>query len=330
MEQDLIDIIVTTYNSKEKFLRKQIESLINQTYKNIKIHISDDFSTDRNVVDILKEYEKKDNRIQLYLQEKNLGYNKNFEYLLKQTQAEYIMFCDHDDIWYKNKVAESIKKIKQSNVDLVYCNCKQIDENDNILKENYFKFKNVPIIKGKSKLAISRCIGIGCSQIITKDVKNKMIPFKQNVMAHDWLAAFIANEGKGIDYIYEPLFNYRLHNNNVFGGRNLSQNLKRWKEKEGNSYTSYLKYREEVIDTAYLSGAKMCLEYEENEGNKENKKFIENIIKYYENLKKSKYINFKLITYFKALSGKNLLKKIIKELIIFHFPIVGYVIFKIK
>jgi len=53
-----------------------------------------------------------------------------------------------------------------------------------------------------------------------------MIPFKKNFIAHDWLAAFIANEGKGISYIEEPLFDYRLHSTNVFGGRSLIPSTK--------------------------------------------------------------------------------------------------------
>ena len=209
---------------------------------------------------------------------------------------------------------------------MVYCNSTQIDENDKILHGNYFKYKNVPLIDGKSKLAISRCIGIGCSQLITKQVKDKMIPFTESVIAHDWLAAFIANENNGITYIEEPLFDYRLHTNNVFGGRNLNQNLSIWKKQHGNTYEAYLKYRKEkVIDKAYLDGAKMCKEYCTD---KKNKEFINKLIDYYKNLEKSKYINFHVIKYFKFLSGKNLLKKMIKEIMIFHFPILGYVMYK--
>ena len=214
---ELVDILVTTYNTNEKYLKKQIESILKQTYKNIKIYISDDNSTKENVKEILKEYEKNDDRIKLYLQPNNLGYNKNFEFLLQQSKADYIMFSDHDDIWHKDKVEKSLKKLKEKNVDMVYCNCRQIDEDGVVIQDNYFKYKNVPLIKGKSKLAISRCVGIGCSQIITKSVRDKMIPFKKTVIAHDWLAAFIANEGKGMCYIDETLFDYRLHNTNVFG-----------------------------------------------------------------------------------------------------------------
>lgn len=323
--EDKIDIILTTYNTKIEYLKKQIDSILNQTYTNIKLLISDDNSSEKEVQKILKEYEKKDNRIKIYIQEKNIGYIKNFEFLLKQTDAEYIMFCDHDDIWYKNKVEESIKKLKSENVDLVYCNSTQINEKDEIIKKDYFKYKNVPLIKGKNNLAISRCIGIGCSQIITKQVRDKMLPFTEEVMAHDWLAAFIANENKGIAYIEEPLFGYRLHNTNVFGGRNLAQNLARWKDENGKTYKSYLKYRKEkVIDKAYLDGAKMCKQYAKNEA---DKKFLTEIIHYYENLKKSKYVNFHIFKYFKFLAGKNLFKKSIKEIVIFHFPIIGFLEF---
>ena len=322
-----IDILLTTYNSNLDFLKEQIDSILTQTYKNISLLISDDKSSNPKVIDLLKEYEKKDKRIRVFLQEENLGYNKNFEFLLKCSGADYIMFCDHDDIWNSDKVEKSLKKMLEEKVDLIYCNAEQINEKGEIIQKNYFKYKNVPLINKKSHLAISRCIGIGCSQIITKDVKNKMLPFLDSVIAHDWLASFIANENKGITYIKESLFKYRLHTNNVFGGRSLAQNLSRWKEENGTSYKSYLKYRKEkVIDKAYLDGAKMCLDYSKNE---ENKEFLKKLINYYENLEKSKYINFHIIKYFKFLAGKNLFKKMIKELVIFHIPIIGYLTFRI-
>jgi len=324
--ENKVDILMATYNTNIKYLKEQIESILNQTYKEICLLISDDNSTEKEIKEILREYEQKDERIKVFIQEENLGYIKNFEFLLKQSNAKFIMYADHDDIWYETKVEESLKKLQQENVDLVYCNSTQIDEHGDIIKNNYFKYKNVPLVNKKNKLAISRCVGIGCSQIFTNKIKEKMLPFKEEVMAHDWLASFIANENNGIAYIKEPLFGYRLHNSNVFGGRNLSQNLNRWKKENGNSYKSYLKYREEnVIDKAYLDGALMCREYAENE---EEKNFLEKLIKYYINLKKSKYINFHFIKYFKFLGGKNLAKKMVKEFIIFHLPIIGYLIFK--
>ena len=171
-----VDILLATYNSNEKYLREQIESLISQSYQNINIIVSDDASTN-GTIEILKEYEQKDNRIKVYRQNQNIGFNNNFEFLLQQSTAEYIMFCDHDDVWYKTKVEKCLNKLIESKASMVYCNSRQIDENNKVIEDNYFKYKNIPIINGKSKLAISRCIGIGCSQIITRSVKEKMLPF---------------------------------------------------------------------------------------------------------------------------------------------------------
>lgn len=322
--EEIVDILVATYNTEEKYLRKQIESILRQTHTKIKIYISDDCSTDPKIEKILKEYEKKDERIKLFIQPTNLGYNKNFEFLLKKSKANYIMFSDHDDIWHKDKVEKSLKKIKEDNVDMVYCNCRQVDENGIVLKENYFKYKNVPLVKGKSTIAISRCVGIGCSQIITKEVRNEMIPFKKWMIAHDWLAACVANEKRGMSYIEEPLFDYRLHTTNVFGGRSLSQNINRWKEKNGDNYESFLKYRQDVIKRAYSDGIKMCNKYVKD---KENKVFIEEAKKYYEKILEVKKINWGIKEYFKILKGPNQGKKMIREIVLFHFPILAYIKF---
>lgn len=323
--EELVDILVATYNTNEKYLKKQIDSILRQTHKNIKIYISDDNSSDEKVAEILKEYEQNDKRIKLYIQPKNLGYNKNFEFLLQQSTANYIMFSDHDDIWGKEKIEKSLKKIKEENVDMVYCNCRQVDEDGIVIQDDYFKYKNVPLVKGKSKLAISRCVGIGCSQIITKEVKEKMIPFKKDVIAHDWLAAFIANEGKGMCYIEEPLFDYRLHGSNVFGGRSLNQNLNRWKQEHGNSYKSFLEYRKDAINRAYLGGIKMCKQYVSI---KQDEQFIDEAEKYYDDILMYSKINWNLKEFFNILTGKNQGKKMIREIVLFHFPILGYLKFR--
>ena len=61
--EEVVDILVTTYNTNEKYLRKQIESILRQTYKNINIYISDDNSPNKNISQILQEYAEKDKRI---------------------------------------------------------------------------------------------------------------------------------------------------------------------------------------------------------------------------------------------------------------------------
>ena len=327
--EDSVDILLTTYNTKIEYLKKQIDSILNQTYKSFTLIISDDCSPHEEVREILKEYEQKDERIKLYFQEKNLGCTKSFEFLLKQSTAEYIAFSDHDDIWYSNKIEESLKAIKEENVSLVYCDANQIDENDNNLNESYLRYKNMPIVKGKDFiLPYSRHIAIGCSQMITKEVKEKMLPFTENTFAHDWHSAYIASNINGIYCIDKPLFGYRIHENNIFGGRSFKQNMKIWKRENGNSYKSYLKYRHKVITKTYLAGVLMCKDYSSKIDDK-LKVQEDEVIKYYEKSQKSKVIYLALHKYFKFLYFKGIRKRALKEIMILHLPLISYIIYSI-
>lgn len=328
--EEKVDILLTTYNTKIEYLKKQIDSILNQTHTNFELIISDDCSPKEEIRTILKEYEKKDNRIKLYFQETNLGCTKSFEFLLKQSTSEYIAFSDHDDIWYPNKIKESLKAIKEKKVSLVYCDANQIDENDNILNKSYLRYKNMPIVEGKKFiLPFARHIAIGCSQMITKEVKEKMIPFTENTFAHDWHSVYIASSINGIYCIDKPLFGYRIHENNIFGGRSFKQNMKIWKNENGNNYKSYLKYRHKVITETYLAGAMMCMDYSSKIENKLKDK-EENIIKYYENCQKSKIIYLAIHKYFKYLSFKGIGKRLFKEIMILHFPLFSYIIYAIE
>ena len=79
-----VDILLATYNTNHEYLKQQIDSILNQTHKNIHLIISDDNSTDIGVKQILEQYSQKDERVELYLQTQNLGYIKNFEFLLNK------------------------------------------------------------------------------------------------------------------------------------------------------------------------------------------------------------------------------------------------------
>ncbi len=328
-KEDLVDILFATYNTNIQFLKIQIESILNQTHKNIHLIISDDNSTQKEVIETLKKYEEKDKRITVYYNKKNVGYIKNFTFLLEKSEAEYIMFSDHDDLWYKNKVKESLEKLKKENVDLVYSDAEQIDEKGEVLHNSYLKYKNMPIINGRGNiLAFSRHIAIGCSQIITKKIKEQILQNKEEMMAHDWISVYLASIQKGVACIEKPLFGYRLHTSNVFGGRSLKQNLSRWKQENGGSYKAYIKYRDKSITDSYLNGTLMCAKYKQKlKIENDNKNKEEKVIKYYEKIKKTKIINLRIYTYFKYLAFKGIGKRAIKEIFLFHFPLVSYILY---
>ena len=134
----LVSICIATYNG-EKYLKEQLDSVCNQTYKNIEILIQDDASSD-NTVKIIQAYQEKYN-IQLFVNESNLGYIKNFESLIQKATGEYIAPCDQDDIWVKNKIELLINNIKTSS--LIYSNSLLVDSHGESLgKTLQEKLKN--------------------------------------------------------------------------------------------------------------------------------------------------------------------------------------------
>ena len=92
---DLISVIVPVYNVKN-YLEKCLDSIINQTYKNLEIILINDGSTDESL-DICYMYEKKDNRIKVYNQENHgLSYTRNRG--IEIARGKYIGFVDSDDV----------------------------------------------------------------------------------------------------------------------------------------------------------------------------------------------------------------------------------------
>ena len=96
-KNELISIAMTSYNG-EKYIREQLDSILTQTYGNFELIICDDRSKD-STVEIIKDYCIKDSRIKLYVNEKNLGFKKNFEKAISLCKGEYIALSDQDDIY---------------------------------------------------------------------------------------------------------------------------------------------------------------------------------------------------------------------------------------
>ena len=129
-----VSIIVPIFNS-EKYLFDCIDSIINQTYKNIEILLIDDGSTDSSV-SICKKFKNKDDRIKVICKD-NTGVSDTRNVGIDKSTGEYIMFVDSDDYLERNAVEIMVKYIIQSKVDVVRC-CAKIynKDNSNYDKEN--------------------------------------------------------------------------------------------------------------------------------------------------------------------------------------------------
>ena len=121
-QNKLISIIVPIYN-KEKYLKRTLDSILNQTYKNLEIILINDASTD-NSLQICENYKKKDKRIIVYNKTKNGGVSAARNTGLEIAKGEYIGFVDADDYIKENMYEVLIDNIMKYDVDFVQCGIK--------------------------------------------------------------------------------------------------------------------------------------------------------------------------------------------------------------
>ena len=124
-EKTKIDIILPNYNSS-KFIIKTVKSILNQTYKNWKLIIVDDFSNVE-TKNILKKISKKRN-IKVFFLNKNRGAGFCRNFAIKKSSSPYLAFIDSDDIWEKNKLKKQISFMKNNNFLFSYTNYKTFGE----------------------------------------------------------------------------------------------------------------------------------------------------------------------------------------------------------
>ena len=104
----MISLVIPTYNG-EKYLREQLDSIYRQTLVPDEVIAVDDRSKD-GTVDILKEYADRYG-LKYFVNEQNLGYNKNFAKGISLASGDYICLCDQDDVWMPEKVETLHKKL---------------------------------------------------------------------------------------------------------------------------------------------------------------------------------------------------------------------------
>lgn len=217
----VVAVLVATYNG-EVFLKQQLDSILNQTYSNIKIYISDDNSSD-NTPQIIKTYKEKfPDKIFYTLNNSNFGVVKNFENLIFNCKEDYMALSDQDDVWQVAKLEkqmDAMLELDSENISLpclVNSDLCMIDEKDKIVHKSYFQFRNYVLNDKKDLGHILGPSGImGNTLLINKELKHIVLPFPDKLDVHDyWLGLNAELFGKR-KTINKQLVQYRIHSNNV-------------------------------------------------------------------------------------------------------------------
>lgn len=316
-----IDILLATYNGAT-YIREQIESILNQNYQNIQLIISDDKSTD-NTVEILKEYEKKDERVKIYLQEQNLGYINNFEFLLKQVENEIYMLSDQDDVWLPEKIEKTLEQLEKEQADLVFGDLEVVDKELNTI---YPSFNEYMLLDRKIKKQIGNykleylynCV-TGCTIMSKKEWVQKILPIPidcKKYVAHDhWMGLIIALNGK-IAYVDGKYIKYRQHGKNQIGTDKISHH-----------FETIEQVRKHFIDVKL--GIFSTYTNHKESFPKILQSLNEKALKYYQMIEKKK-INFKNWSIFHELYKDETISYYFSNFLILNMPIFLSIPFKIR
>lgn len=212
-----ISIIMPVYNT-ESYLQRALDSIINQTYKNIELLCIDDASTD-NSLSILKSYSYKDDRIKVIEFKENQGQGIARNYALKIATGDYIMFLDSDDTLELDACELAINQIIQNNNDFVFFNFKAFYPNNKVIQGDILKpllreenNSNINPTKLKINMFHSLYVVMGIYQ--KSFILDNNILFNTSKLCEDdifytkcWLFA------KDISIINKPLYNYYRREN---------------------------------------------------------------------------------------------------------------------
>jgi rhamnosyltransferase len=315
-----IDILIATYNG-EKYLAEQIDSILGQTYQNIKIIISDDCSKD-GTREILKGYEQ-DERIDVYYQDKNLGYVKNFEFLLSKVEDNYFMLSDQDDVWKKEKIEKSYKTLVEKDAIMAFADLTVVDENLNIM---YKSFNDYMKLTRKIKKYLNdyrfqylyNCV-TGCTVIAKKELIEKTIPIPttSKYAIHDmWIGMMAILNGK-VAYIDDQLIFYRQHGNNQVGTEKISHGF----TKLDQTRELFINVKLGLFETYVNNNDKFPEELQEL-----NIKALE----YFKDISKKKYFNLKKWSVFHKLYKNETFSYYILSFLIMNMPGISRILFKIR
>lgn len=205
----LVSIAMCTYHG-ERYLQEQIDTLLGQTYPNIEIVAVDDASTD-NTVNILEENSKKDSRIRFFINEKNIGYNKNFEKAISLCNGQYIAVSDQDDCWEVNKI-EVMMSLWPAGLSFIYSLSGTFIDTD-------LEHRTLPpavvytAIDDVHKLVFNSPVhGHAC--MFKKEFALSCMPFPDDIIYYDWWLSMHAAATGIVGYVPKALTWHRIHGKN--------------------------------------------------------------------------------------------------------------------
>ncbi|WP_234736680.1 glycosyltransferase family 2 protein [Tellurirhabdus bombi] len=197
---------MATYNG-ERFVRRQLESILPQLGPADEVIVSDDGSTDQTlmIVESLR-----DARIRILHNSGRHGPVGNFENALRQAKGDHIFLSDQDDVWLPNKVMLIRPLLDQ--YDLVLTDCEVADDQNKTLMPSFFAHRGsrAGLLRNLYKNSY-----VGCCMAFRRSLLKKALPFPSQIYMHDWWLGLVAEAKGQVYFLPEPTIRYIRHGGNA-------------------------------------------------------------------------------------------------------------------
>ena len=274
----MVQILLATYNS-QNFLASQLESLFAQTYQDIEVLISDGGSQD-NTLGIIADFQDRfPGRIRILSTEPARAC-ENFARLLAAADGEIMMFCDHDDVWKKDKISISLAAYEQLAKEyspdtplLVFTDSEIVDGALNPLLPSMMRSQRLNRSRFTPGRTIIQNYASGNTMLFNRALQHAALPVGQQAVMHDhWVTLAAAFFGR-ICYVDTATILYRQHGNNVLGAfrYDLKSCWKKFRQEAGN-------FRKKLY--CKLDQAQQLLTERRAELSPEQKNFLDELCKF--------------------------------------------------
>lgn len=224
----MIAILMATYNG-ERYIEKQIDSLLKQTVQDFVLYAHDDCSTDR-TYSILQSYARRyPDKIVAICNEQNTGSARcNFMRMMVKYKQDYIMLCDQDDVWIPDKIALTLERMTRMEQEygtecpiLVHTDLTITDEFLTPSLKSFQYALNANYKRTQLNGALIQNIVTGCTAMYNLALSKKIKALPEYYIMHDWWLMLLASAFGHMDYINKQTVLYRQHEQNAVGAKNM-------------------------------------------------------------------------------------------------------------
>jgi glycosyltransferase involved in cell wall biosynthesis len=221
-----LDVLLATYQGAG-YLPEQIDSILAQSRPGLRILVRDDGSSDATPAMLADYAARHPEIVPVDDPRPRLGACASFGALLERSEADFVFFCDQDDVWLPGRLSRMLDRMqelqRQFGADmplLVHSDLAVVDASLRLLHPSFCAYQHLDPLRGGSlpRLLVQNVV-TGCAAMVNRALARRAVPIPPEAVMHDWWLALVAAAVGRIGWLPEPTVLYRQHAANRVGAK---------------------------------------------------------------------------------------------------------------